>query len=333
MAFNQGQEAGTSLMERAQRMTLEDQQAQRQKVMFDLALPVIQAKQQADGAVALNQLEEFKAVQNLRTRYLPIINEARRAFDDNQLIPDINERARANTQWLGKYAPIANLPEYAKEFKNYQHLATQTTQDQMKIATLNNANDMLSTRMSAMQQMAISGNQTKENIAKIREEGLLDASTIKAGASTSNAQTKANAPSELEKNVGAYAKAVASGDEVTASMIQNYLQSKSGMAPTHIADSLTRMADNEEKLASVAKANGDESGYTKRLSNVDNLRKQAQSILQSPTESTPVAPTKIDPNAASVIIGGKTYKVYRNKSDPKQRAYMVDGHFVPLQTE
>lgn len=152
-AFNRGQDAGVSMMERAQMMHLRSAQEERQKALFDLTMPVAQAKQQADAAVAMNQLNEFQATQNLRQKYLPIINQARSDFHESQLIPDISQRAAANTQWLAKYAPIANLPEYQKEFQTYQHLATQTTQDQMKILHLVNANDMATAKMDALIKM------------------------------------------------------------------------------------------------------------------------------------------------------------------------------------
>jgi hypothetical protein len=49
------------------------------------------------------------------------------------------------------------------------------------------------------------------------------------------------------------------------------------------------------------------------------------------TVATPVAPTKVDPKATSIDIGGKTYPIYKDKNG--KRAYKVDGHFVPLDTQ
>lgn len=299
-AFNRGLDSGMSMMERAQQMQLRAGQEQRQKVMEDLALPVIRAKQQADAAAAINQLDQIKANQNLRQKYLPIIDTARAAFHEAQLIPDINQRAAANTQWLAQYAPIANLPEYSNEFQTYQHLATQTTQDQMKIAHLSSVNDMNAAKLSSLQQIAGIRATSAENVANIREKGLLDASTIKAGASTHNAEVRAGAETTEMKNIGAYAKAVASGDEASAEMMQHYLESKSGMAPTHIADSLTKMADNEEKLAGIAKANGDDAGYSQRTANVDHLRNKASAVLEAPPATSRPSGHKLSPPPAAI---------------------------------
>jgi len=45
----------------------------------------------------------------------------------------------------------------------------------------------------------------------------------------------------------------------------------------------------------------------------------------------PVAPVKVDPKATTVEIGGKTYPIFKDKNG--KRAYKVDGHFVPIDTQ
>jgi hypothetical protein len=54
----------------------------------------------------------------------------------------------------------------------------------------------------------------------------------------------------------------------------------------------------------------------------------------SSTESvkpTAVAPTVVDPKATKVSIGGKDYPIFVDKNG--NRAYKVDGHFVPIQSQ
>lgn len=47
--------------------------------------------------------------------------------------------------------------------------------------------------------------------------------------------------------------------------------------------------------------------------------------------ATPVAPVKVDAKATTVDIGGKTYPIFKDKNG--KRAYKVDGHFVPIDTQ
>jgi len=318
-AFNQGEEVGSSLMERADVQRIADERARQQQEIFDATFPAIQAKQQADAAVAQNQLAEIQNTQNLRQQYLPLVNKARKEFHDAQMIPDIAQRAQTNTEWLGKYAPIANLPEYQQEFQTYQHLGTQTTQDWMKVTSLNAANALLQQKNQALLEMAGMKNQTAENVAKIRGQSMVDASSIRAAASQKNAQTRANAPDAFLKNVSAYADAVARGDDASAGMIENYLQSKSGLAPTAIADTLTKMAANEQKLADVAKSNGDEEAYKQRLANADRLEGRAQAILQpqkpetAPTVPSTEPPPSVEPSAKE---SGKLYSINPETKQP-----------------
>lgn len=48
-------------------------------------------------------------------------------------------------------------------------------------------------------------------------------------------------------------------------------------------------------------------------------------------KSPPVAPTKVPKDAKTLEIGGKTYVIYKDAKG--KRAYKVDGHFVPIDTE
>jgi hypothetical protein len=318
-----------SMMERAQQMQQRGEQEGRQKAIFDAAMPVIQAKNAADIATANATISHFQQAQGLRTRAAVASDTANQEFLDAQQLSDWTTKSDAMGALQAKYAWMGQLPEY-KPF----------------VDAVNNAR--IEAHQSAMADMKLTGDleiaktnaQARIEATTIREQGLLDATTIKAGAATQNAETKATAPTAELKNIAAYAKAVASGDDTSASMIEDYLQSKHGMAPTKVADSLTRMAANEEKLANIAKQNGDDAAYQLRTSNVDKLRTRAEGILaeQSKPAATPsvsmpstVAPTKVAPDAHEIAIGGKIYPIFKDAKG--NRAYKIDGHYVPIQTE
>lgn len=299
-AFNQGQSAGMSMMERAQQMEQRGAQEERQKAIFQAGLPLLQAKNQADLAEAHDKMAQFVDLQDQRQQILPILQQARNKFNQNQLIPDINDRATANTQWLGQYSQIANLPEYQKEFDNYNHLSTQTTQSQQKILALTNANVLAEAKYEALlKQQAMKG-QTAENVQTLKNTGLLGATTLKTAASTQNAETRANTEPPEVKIARAHAQAVVSGDTDTANALEQYQLAQGHMAPTQMADSFTKMADNEEKLASVAKQNGDEPGYQQGIANVAKLRAKAIEYLQAQPKTAPKAASAPVPSQASI---------------------------------
>ncbi len=57
----------------------------------------------------------------------------------------------------------------------------------------------------------------------------------------------------------------------------------------------------------------------------------AASTDQGATETPAVAPTKVPKDAKTIDVGGKTYPIWVDKNG--KRAYKVDGHFVPVDTE
>ncbi len=57
----------------------------------------------------------------------------------------------------------------------------------------------------------------------------------------------------------------------------------------------------------------------------------AASADQGATETPAVAPTKVPKDAKTIDVGGKTYPIWVDKNG--KRAYKVDGHFVPVDTE
>jgi len=146
-AFNQGQNAGMSMMERAQQMEQRGAQEERQKAIFQAGLPLLQAKNQADLAEAHDKMAQFIDLQDQRQQMLPVLSQARKQFHDNQLIADPIASAKANTQWVGQYSQLANLPEYKAEFDNYNHLATQASERLDKIAFLKAHNDAAANKL------------------------------------------------------------------------------------------------------------------------------------------------------------------------------------------
>jgi hypothetical protein len=313
-AFNQGQNAGMSMMERAQQMEQRGAQEERQKAIFQAAMPVIQAKNQADLATAHETIQNAVSVQNQRQQILPILAQARTEFHNNQFIPDINERAAANTQWLGKYAQIANIPDYKGEFDTYNHLSTQTTQDQMKIATLANQNDMMSQKLKMSETLMGDKVASSEKIAGLKYQTNLDIANANIASRNLIASGKQGDAAAIQNDMNAINQNLAAGNQGTADTIAQAMQTKYGLKPNQIADSLSKLADGDDRSAAVAKATGNEENFQKYSAKAQLLRTQAEGILSkatTPVTAAPVTATTSQPKNvtpeeyAKIPSGGK----------------------------
>lgn len=285
-AFNQGQNAGMSMMERAQQMEQRGAQEERQKAIFQAAMPVIQAKNQADLATAHATINHVVQTQNLMTKAAQVSDTANTEFQDAQQLSDWTAKADALGALQAKYAWMGQLPTY-KPF----------------VDAINNAR--VEAHQSAMADMKLTGdleiakanNSTKQYIADQRAQGAADVANIRAAASTLNANARVNAPTDLVKNLTSVRSMILNGDDSGAEAMMGMMQAKAGVTPVHIADSLTKLADGEDKSAAVAKATGNDENFQKFSTNAQLLRTQAEGMLKK--AATPTTPTAAPVSSAT----------------------------------
>jgi hypothetical protein len=321
-AFNAGQNSGMSMMERAQQMEQRGAQEERQKAIFQAGLPLLQAKNQADLAEAHDKMAQFVDLQDQRQQILPILQQARNQFNKNQLIPDINDRAAAGTQWLGKYAQIANIPEYKSEFDTYNHLSTQTTQDQMKIATLANQNDMMSQKLKMSETLMGDKVASSEKIAWLKYQP------------------------PIIRTAAAYQNAMDNGDTELAGMIKQKMDKDAGLVlPISSQSEYQKLSwqlshPTPEMPANVVLARMNElvskSGTSLSLPQSDNQPAASSSDGQSPTAKSPsssasqgTSPVTTPNPTQSVQVSTATPKVMNKTFEDisKQRDLLDQNQF------
>lgn len=278
-AFNQGLDSGMSMMERAQQMEQRGAQEERQKAIFQAAMPVIQAKNQADLATAHATINHVVQTQNLMTKAAQVSDAANAEFQDAQQLSDWTEKANVLGALQAKYAWMNQLPTYKPFVDAINNARIEAHQSAMADMKLNN--DL---------ELAKVNNSTKQYIADQRLQGVTDAANIRAAASTMNANARVNAPTDLVKNLTSVRSMILNGDDPGAEAMMEMMQAKAGITPVHIADSLTKLADGEDKSAAVAKATGDDVKFQQYSANAQLLRTQAEGLLKkASTTTTPTA--------------------------------------------
>jgi len=278
-AFNAGQNSGMSMMERAQQMQQRGAQEERQKAIFEAAMPVLQADNAAKIATANATINHVVQTKNLEAKAAVVSEAANAEFQDAQQLADWNEKANALGALQAKYAWMGQLPAY-KPFVD--------AINQGRIEAHQSA--MADMKLSADLEVAKANNETKQYVADQRLQGAADVANIRAAASTLNTNARVNAPTDLVKNLTSVRSMVLSGDDSGAEAMMDMMQAKAGVTPVHIADSLTKLADSEDKSAAIAKATGNEENFQKFSTNAQLLRTQAEMQLKkAATVTTPTA--------------------------------------------
>lgn len=137
---------GQTMMQRAAQFRTQQQLQQQelqqrateeqQKVLMR---PIEVAKNQADLATGLVQLEGARQTQLNRTALAPLLPVARQEFNNLMLMTDPKAKASAALSFAGKYAQLSNFKETETEFKSYDAIAKQLYSEQTAIAHLQEA--------------------------------------------------------------------------------------------------------------------------------------------------------------------------------------------------
>lgn len=115
-ASRAGMVDGFSMMDRAQIMRLRQQEEARRQAHDNIMRPVTEAKAKADIATAAVHLDGLRRAEETRTAMTSLLPAAREHFDNLMLLENPEDREMLATEWMGKYAQLDSVAEFAPEF-------------------------------------------------------------------------------------------------------------------------------------------------------------------------------------------------------------------------
>jgi hypothetical protein len=334
-----------SIMERAQRMRQSEEVQQMRRQEFDLErqkfaamLPAIVAKRNADVVSAQASIANAARMENFREKAAASSVDYNQRFQNILTIPDTQDRADTLAAFQSEVAWMDVLPEY-KGF----------------VDTVNNS------RASTVT-MALTNLKLDEALerARVASEGGVARAEIQAGARTANAQTRA-ASNEKIAAINADTKltlAEKQGQIAAARQADSLsvLQSRAAEADQQAADAaaagddraaaahrqaaasyrdaVTKSTTNAGYAPSAPRDASQDPRPTPKSEMPEPAPLDLRGLSSDPAASSPaasVAPTRVDPKATRVSIAGKDYPIFVDKDG--NRAYRIEGRFVPINTE
>ena len=278
-AFNAGQNSGMSMMERAQQMEQRGAQEERQKAIFQAAMPVLQAKNQADIATANATINHVVQTQNLMTKAAQASGDLNTEFQDIMQLEDYDEKDRALSSFQAKTAWLGQLPAYKPFVEAVNGARVENYKG--KMADMKITGDIEVAKANSLSRQTVQGmrGDTAENIAACKAETALSVE-----------DKKATAAKELETMRGN-----------TKSLIAG------GMTPIKVAEAYTSLADSEEKNAAMLKLTGDEEGYKARIAKAQTLRTEAENTLKGSASASDSHQKNVTPEEYAKIPSGSKY--------------------------
>lgn len=306
-AFDQGEQAGSSLMERVQRQQILAKQEQDRSQLDSILLPVKQAQATADIATAHAALGAATTMQNLRTQAAAVADQANKEFLDAQQITDWGDKADALSGLQAKYAWMAQLPQYKGFVNAINDARLQAHQSALLDLHLQNQLEVAKTNADARQE-----------IAQTQADERLQAAGIFSNARVEAAKTAAGRPTAAQKDINYYVDSVASGDTDSANMMEGILQKRAGMSSVEIMNGLGRVADREARLAQQAQNAGDEAAFKDHTARAEALQQRINALsTKSEASAQPASPAGSPPATAMPAPNGKLYSVDPATNAPK----------------
>ncbi len=368
-----GFEQGQSMMARSQAMRLREEQAQQQRDEFQAKLPLIQAtalqarvnaKTAVDNAVQHTNLETKAAAESVGA-----VKEFNDAIQYNAEYDvgasDGTPEGDAAQAEAAKFATnktyedrIAKLSALKAKYSYMAQLPNQGYQDFYKTIdkalAQNNDNLHINLKIDELQAAAQARADAVKYGADTRLAGTVygaDARTTQTDMrdQTSRANTQTNADArvasakargdknyEFERTIELRNQAIRENDQEAAQLYQDRLN-KMNTTPNSTADSARPLPSSvpDKKTPEVPAA---PAAVSIAIPGSD-LPASNQGVSTAATDTAPaeqakpaaVAPTKVSPKATTVNIGGKEYPIYKDKNG--HRAYKIDGHYVPIDTQ
>jgi hypothetical protein len=292
-AFQQGR----SMMERKQRLSMDQETHDAQMQQFDIVRPVLEANAKTNVLKAKVALDSIVQTEDANQVSLAMLPFARQEFNDLIAIKDPDLRGDLARQWIGNYSQLSGVSEIAKEWDQKLHLATQMNVDNLKLRALEAANER----------------------AKIAVDGRTNVAEVNAGARTAVARTAADAKRDTASAYTQSRERIADINADTKLSVEDKRgKIAAEKAGATIADLQARASDADQAAAD-ASASGDEHAAEVHRKIAASYRDAVQktttfagSSPSAPAEKS-AAPT---PPSAMRAPGAKLYVVEPGSSIP-----------------
>ncbi len=334
-----GLEAGQSMMERQQAMQLRQQQADQQLAEFNAKRPVLEAAAAASLASAHASIQNATRMEQLRTQAAAQSDGFNNEFLDAMQLADWNSRSDALSVLQPKISYMALFPEY-KGFVDAVNKARidahgsavvdakLEAQQALEDAKRNDAVDAAQVAAESRVKVAEIGAGARTETANISAGSRQAVAGTNAAARLAAAQVRAQHTYETEVTMEKRDEAIRNGNTEAAQIYQdrlNKMNASASNAPERALPAAVPAKPTAASAAAPASVSISIPGSDLPASGAPAAEPSA-----APVE-TPVAPTRVAPNATSVSIGGKDYPVFKDKNG--KRAYKIDGHYVPIQSD
>lgn len=362
----QGLDAGQSLMERKQSMRIQQQRADNQQYEFEAKKPVIVANAMADVASAQASIANATQMEVLRAKAAKDSSTYNGEFlqalqyDSRFDVPASDGTPEGdNTQAdQGEYATQETLDTRSQklsalsskigwmklvpEYKGFVDTVEKETIAAHLSAAQNRKLDELQKDAQLRADQARYGVDSRVTQAQILADSRQSVATgnqasheriadTAAQARRDAATNRANKTYEFEVSVQKRDEAQTAGDLELAQLYQNRIN-KINSSPTSVDSPLPATAkprpvvDTPPLAVSVDIPN---SGFAASNGGVSRVAPESQPAAAD--QPAAVTPKRVDPKASTVEIGGKNYPIFKDKNG--KRAYKVDGHYVPIDTQ
>lgn len=323
-AFDTGMNQAQSWMQRSNAMQLQKQQEQLQQQEIDrnaILQPVMAAKADADVATAHATLSSVQRQQQLRAQAALVSPQAEQELIAATQIPDFTQQEAALGTLQAKYAWMDNVPEMKPLVDTINNARAKATTMVLANKHIDAAQKIADTRADTNEQQIEQRAQAAELNARTRVELQAKDMEHKREVDDLNRQLAELKAKTAVTVGGGHDTARTGSTEITSG---GRLQSSAGRVFAEEADTLEKAAQNETDVEA-------KSLLQKKAQAYRTKSEQALKATPPATDSATTAPTRVDKNAATISIGGKVYPVFKDAKG--NRAYQVDGHFVPLTPE
>lgn len=328
-----------SYMQRAQNMRIQQQEADQEKAKFQAFIPAIIAKRNADVATAHASIQNAALMEGLRTKAAANSADYNDRFLNILSIPDDKERSDTLGAFMGEVSWLDNpaIPEYqgfARTVKEERAKAFTQAFTNLKLDQhLQEAEETGRSRVEAAlaaadakKANAQTYSSSRERIAQINSDtklSLADKAAAKQGVQIEDLQRRATEADQAAADAQAEGNArAAEAHRQAAATYRDALQKTttfSGSTP-----SAPRNASQDPLPTPKSSTPPHPPMDLSALPN-NGVPERAQ------TTSPAVAPAKVSKDATTIKVGDKEYQLFKDVHG--NRAYKVDGHFVPVQTD
>jgi hypothetical protein len=352
-----------TLMDRGQQMRQRQEMADRQREIYDVGKPVMEAKAQADLAVAQGTLYNARQIQQLRGQFGEQSKQASSEYEQAMQLPTYEEQAKALSQVAQKYSYFELIPEGKPFIHTVQNMQLQ----QHNSAILNSKGQQALDRESLRAQgnldvVAARGDEARKTNAEKQTPEMKDAQAA-ADAEASGDTETANFLRTVKRGGKGEGTAISLANEITKRQLDPKADPKiTGLLIDVLAkDGHFKEAAKKEFLQNIdamkkAQAEGDDVTYRQLSARNRYLATRADmentydappppappSMLQRAFtgakekvsdlfSSEPIAapaPPAAPANTKTVKIGDQDYPVYTDAKG--NRAYHKDGKYYPI---